>query len=296
VLPGTPPTPEAIALLTGRYLGWLRLDRHASPQTVRAYARDLLAWVEHLELDPQADLVEALRSAGERFVVTLRARALAARSIARRIAAVRSFGGWLVRQGVLPANPFGTLETPRIPRRLPVFIPPDELRLLLEAETHPRDRALLACFIRCGLRLSEVCGLDVRDVQRGPKLLRVRHGKGDRERSIPFTADTLAILEAWIARLPYTQGPLFPARHGLRVPRPLSTSRARRIVYQLTERILARRWHPHALRHGFATALLEAGVDLRTIQELLGHASLSTTQLYTHVTTAAKRRAVEGLG
>lgn len=276
-----------------------------SPLTVMAYARDLAEFLTHLgegtpaavpDAEP-AGRADALRNATSRYIAALRARKNAPRSIGRRIAALRSWSKFLVRTRALPADPFAMLETPRAPKRLPRVPHVADFAQFLGQIESLQERALFVVFGRCGLRISEARGLSVEDIERGPRQLRA-FGKGSKERIVPFNDDSLATLEAHIAELPYSTGPLFPSRRNgqIQMPvRPMSVSALRQTVYRHTQKILGRRWHPHSLRHLFATDLYERDVDLQVIQELLGHASIATTTIYTHVSAGRKREAIERL-
>lgn len=261
-------------------------DRGCSPATLEAYGRDLKAYLTHVH---SADLA----SAAETFLDALRERGSAPASIGRRVACLRSWGKYLVDESVLEANPFVKLRAPKMPLRLPRFAGDEEIGRIKAGIATPSERAMLMLFVRCGLRIGEVRALRIQSFERGPQLLRVV-GKGDKERLIPITRDTSQVLDTYLQTLPYTHGPLFPMRQGRRLVRPIrpmSISGIRGIVYRITARA-GRKLNPHALRHSFATALLDAGADLRTLQELMGHASLNTTQIYLHVSAKRKEDAV----
>lgn len=270
------------------FLAWMeRIGR--SPRTSQAYADDLAEWLTHIRVGART---VAWPAAADAFVEAQRQRGNAASSIARRIACLKSFGVFLVKSGRLPANPFAKMESPRGRRRLPKFKAADEIKAIMvaAASDSPIANLVMTIFLRCGLRIAELRNLRVEDVHRGPKQLFVR-GKGSKERLVELSDPTLAMLEAHIADLPDRQGWLFPSKLK---GQPLSISGIRGIVYRITAKA-GGRIHPHALRHSFASALLEQGVDLRTVQELLGHASLNTTQIYLHVSNRAKRNAVDAL-
>jgi integrase/recombinase XerC len=224
----------------------------------------------------------------------------AATSAARALAAWRSFGRFCVRRGLLASDPARTLSFPRRPSRLPRTLPRIDLNDALDRLAQAgdpqagRDRALLEMTYSAGLRLSELVGLDVRDLDRSARLLRVR-GKGRRERIAPVGERALAALDAYHRDL---------ARSGVRVPGApgdaLFPGRGGRLSGRTVQRAVRRRLAgvaaglgvtPHALRHSFASHLLDAGADLRAIQELLGHRSLASTQVYTHVTSTRLRQA-----
>jgi integrase/recombinase XerC len=211
-------------------------------------------------------------------------------SIARNLSGVRTFFSFLVREGHLPSNPADGVAAPKAPRRLPSFLPVDEVLHLLDTVAEQgllgsRDRAILELLYATGIRVGELVGLAGRDLKLPSRTARIR-GKGRVEREAPLTEPSARALEAYLEHRTRAGRPLEPggsvflnARGG-----PLSDRSVRRIVDRwIREAAIARRVSPHTLRHTFATHLLAGGADLRAIQELLGHKSLSTTQKYTHV-------------
>jgi len=281
--------------LIARFLDHLRHERGLSAHTVRAYGGDLETFLAFLAAyfdRPAAEIAAgdvdlvALRA----FVAASDARGLAKRSQGRSIAALRAFFAWATRVGELAADPAARLRTPKAPRTLPEHLRPGEVETLLEAPAGDsfaavRDRALLELLYASGLRVSELVSLDWLDLDLGERTLRVV-GKGGKERQVPFGRPAQEALRRWreIAALACgdgaADGAVFLNRRGGR----LTDRSVRRVLDRaVAATALARGVHPHALRHSFATHLLEHGADLRAIQELLGHASLSTTQRYTHV-------------
>ncbi|MEM8934245.1 MAG: tyrosine recombinase XerC, partial [Acidobacteriota bacterium] len=231
------------------------------------------------------------------FVASLSRRRLAKRTQARTLSAVRSLLRYATQQEVLGANPAAGIRGPKLDSTLPHHLRPGEIETLIETEIHDgplglRDRALLEVLYGCGLRVAELTGLDWHDLDLGGRTLRVV-GKGDKERMVPFGHPALDALRAWKAVWPEIrrrfrgadlpeadESPVFLNTRGARI----STGSVRYLLDRLgVDAAVAGGVHPHALRHTFATHLLEHGADLRSIQELLGHASLSTTQRYTHV-------------
>lgn len=209
------------------------------------------------------------------------------------MACLKSFGKFLNRSGALAASPFGALEAPQVPKRLPKIPDFDAVVMMLAGIADPRHRAVMELFVWCGLRIAELRSLHVEDIHRGPKILRVV-GKGDKERAIPIAGETLGILEAHLATLGYSQGWLFPGRQFRGQPiRPQSMSSIRAIVYRYSRELMGGRWWPHAFRHVCATHLLETGTDLPTVQAILGHSSIQTTAMYLHVSDQRMRAAVE---
>lgn len=274
------------------YLEHLRVERRASPHTLRAYATELDRLVAHLggadvawgEVD-----LDRLR----RFL-SARGADVGRRSLGRTVAVVRSFFAHLKRTGAIDANPAAALRTPRFRRALPRYVAEDELRrvlgddrLITDARA-ARDAALLEVLYGSGLRASEAVGLDWRDVQLGRRQLHVRSGKGGKDRIVPLTSAACAALRALAAvseRASATE-PVFRGSRGTR----LAVRSVGRIVARAMRAAGAAEVNPHALRHSCATHLLDHGADLRSIQELLGHASLSTTQRYTHVSLKQMQR------
>jgi integrase/recombinase XerC len=291
------------------FLEHLRLNDNASLHTVRAYDSDLSQFLTFLaghvgrrrgELTADDFIHGHIRA----FLGDLHRRGNSRASAARRLAAIRTFGRYLRREGVLDGDPAALVGTPKREQRLPAHLGEAEMLRLLDVPdvSQPlgrRDRAILELFYASGLRLSELVGLDLEDVNLSSRVVRVL-GKGGKERIVPFNRTTQASLRAWLkdrdtAARPDTQR----SRSVLRKGRPveplflnyqggrLSTRSVDRLVRKYVAACSTRFGiSPHALRHSFATHLLERGADLRAIQELLGHARLSTTQRYTHVNAA----------
>jgi integrase/recombinase XerC len=274
------------------FLEHLRVQKRYSPRTVEEYGDDLAQFLAYLD-ERRIDLrkVDALALRG--FLGRLHGR-LAPASVSRKLSAIRSLYRYLQKKGLVEANPGALVKSPKLPKQLPKVLPVDEVFALVETPRDDtplgaRDRAILETLYGGGLRCSELVGLDLRDLDRSGGVVRVL-GKGRKERIVPLGAKAWAAIDRWLELRPGL----------LARPRPGQTPAALFLNYRggrLTTRWVARaldRWakvcairrhvHPHALRHTFATHLLDAGADLRGIQELLGHASISTTQRYTHVT------------
>ena len=289
------------------FLDHLRLNRNLSQHTVRAYRSDLSQFVDfaagRLEREPCVDDFDhALLRA---YLAGTYERRQASSSAARKLAAVRTFARYLVREGLLEGDPGTLVSAPRVERRMPAHLAVDEVGALIAAPDPGtplglRDRAILELFYASGLRLSELVGLDIEQVNLPGRMVRVL-GKGGKERIVPFnTAAATAIRRYLPARSELlsrgpgggawrpgeargTGDPLFVNHRGGR----LSGRSVARMVQRCVTRVGAERGiSPHALRHSFATHLLERGADLRAIQELLGHARITTTQRYTHVNAA----------
>ena len=266
------------------FLRYLDLQRGASRHTLRGYATDLAEFRAFLSREAIGDLADADPRAIRAWLVRLHDRKLAKSSIARKLATVRSCFRYLARLGVVEFNPARQVRSPRLPKRMPSFLPKDESKGLLDAETERskaglRDHALLELLYATGLRVAECCGLDLDDVDRRRGAVRVM-GKGGKERVVPVGDAALGALDAWLSVRGEGRGALFTNSRGGR----LGTRSVHRIVKRRSRAAgIDRRVTPHTLRHTFATHMLGEGADLRLIQELLGHSRLTTTQRYTHV-------------
>ncbi|MEU8388324.1 tyrosine recombinase XerC [Micromonospora sp. NPDC048843] len=304
--------------------------RNRSAHTVRAYVTDLVSLLDHAVRMGCVDLAELDLSVLRSWLAKQRTTGAARTSLARRAASARAFSAWAHRAGLLPADVGATLASPRAHRELPSVLRADQAAALVEAPsrqapspnappTNPartdaepadaaagpaqgaaeaaeavplRDRVLLELLYATGVRVSEVCGLDVGDIDHGRRVIRV-FGKGGRERSVPYGVPAQRALDEWLRRgRPAMVGArsgdalLLGARGGR-----LNPTTARQIVGAYAETAGLPRTSPHDLRHTAATHLLEGGADLRAVQELLGHSSLASTQIYTHVSVERLRAA-----
>ena len=288
------PLPTAFEAALTDYERHIRSVRALSEHSVRAYVADATSLLDHASRmgRDQVGAVDlaALRSWLARLAATGQARS----SVARRAAAARSFTAWAHRNGLADIDAGALLATPKAARTLPGVLRQDEAGALLDVaalaadDGDPcglRDLALLEVLYASGIRVGELCGLDLGDLDRGRALLRVL-GKGAKERAVPLGTPAVRALDAWLQRgRPALAGAgsgaaLFVGARGARIdPRTV-----RRVVHELLRHVPgAPDLGPHGLRHSAATHLLEGGADLRSVQELLGHATLATTQIYTHV-------------
>jgi integrase/recombinase XerD len=268
------------------------LAARRAPRTVEAYRRDLSALASWLGRPPHTVTTEEL----ERYLAELRAEGLAGSTIARRAAAIRSFFRHLILLGQRADNPAAELDLPRRNRRLPRTLSPGEAERLVEAAngTSPRDlrdRALVELLYGAGLRVSEAVGLDKTGADLDARIVRCI-GKGNKERIVPVGRQATEALRRYLSR----GRPFLDRRHRPELflnaqGGPLTRAGAFLILRKLAAKagLEPERVHPHLLRHSFATHLLEGGADLRSVQEMLGHADLSTTELYTHVTDRRRR-------
>ena len=295
------------------FLQYLRLNRHVSAHTVRAYESDVtqyLAWVasdtgkKMSQLQP-ADLdMTSVRG----HVADLNKAGKARSSVARKLSGLRTFVKYLRREAIIDHDPTAMAIAPKRDQTIPTHLSEPEIERLIETPDTGdplgrRDRAILELFYASGLRLSELVAIDLEDLNLSERMVRVM-GKGGKERLVPFNQSTLTAIKVWIkdraaitsARVPRAVAPKRPKGAKADVQDPLFINyRGTRLTGRSVDRLLRRYVaqcstrmgiSPHALRHSFATHLLQRGADLRAIQELLGHARLSTTQRYTHVNAA----------
>lgn len=295
---------SALELAIGGFLTYLRAEKNASPLTLKSYGEDLAGLVEILrgESDAAPPEPEEISTLDLRsYAASLHERGYAQATIARRLASLRSFFRYGQREGWCQANPAKPLRNPRRSRKLPHFLSSEELNRLLTAPPAApgaglRDRAILETLYSAGLRVSELVGLNDGDLDFAQELVHVR-GKGKRERLAPLGSFAIKAIRRWLEQRRLqpraAQGagaPVFTNRFGGRLT---TRSVGRMLEKYLRETGLDRRTTPHTLRHSFATHLLDRGADIRSVQELLGHKSLVTTQIYTHVSTAALRAVYE---
>lgn len=281
------------------FITYLTVERGASRNTIAAYTRDLRAYCDALRERRVSDPAQATREDVNAFVLALSKRGLAPSSIERSVAAVKSFHKFLVREGVATDHPAGRVSLPKKPAHLPDVVSIEDIDRLLGQpfEQKPaglRDRAALEVLYGCGLRVSELVGLDMLDIDLAEGLVRVR-GKGDKDRIVPIAGVASSALEEYFGhgrpflRAKKTRGAADPSAVFVNVRGGRLTRQA---VFGIVKRYGGRVGldiHPHTLRHSFATHLLDGGADLRSLQEMLGHADISTTQVYTHVGLAHVR-------
>lgn len=284
---------ENLSPLLQQFRAHLEDEKGSSPHTVRNYLIDLVDYERYLTERMKLSLLAGTHAAIRGYLGTL-STDHAPSSRARRLASIKSFYKYLVRQKLLPASPAKLVKSPKLPKTLPKVLPVEEVFAILDMPDLKtvlglRDKAILEMLYGGGLRISELCGLNTLDVDRSGRIVRVM-GKGSKERLVPVNAQSIRALEAYLARrgeLLATPKPeqdpdamFLNFRGGRLTPRSI----ARHLDTYVLKCALARKVSPHAMRHSFATHLLGGGADIRSIQELLGHSSLSTTQRYTQVT------------
>jgi integrase/recombinase XerC len=268
------------------FLDHLAHQRRLSPATCEGYAGDL---DRLLVVNPGTPFERMAPHAIRRTVAKLHSEGLSGRTLARMLSAWRSFFRWLARHHGLPANPCVGIRAPKVPKALPKALSPDAAQRLLDAPAEAplelRDKAMFELFYSSGLRLAELVSLDAADA---PLVLRDREvtvtGKGSRTRTVPVGARAVEALAAWLAvrggHAAADEQALFVGARGRRIDPTVVQTALRRWALRagLTEKV-----HPHVLRHSFASHVLQSSGDLRAVQEMLGHASISTTQVYTHL-------------
>lgn len=290
--------------LVGRYLDHLRAERGLAGNTVDAYRRDLEVYGRYLGEVGIDDPREVLTDDIEAFVAWLRTtdaahgRPYAASSVARIVVAVRGFHRFLAREGLVAEDPSASVGTPRADRALPKALSVEQVDRLLAAPTGDepralRDRAMLELLYGAGLRITELITLDVDDLDESERLVRV-HGKGDKHRLVPYGEVAGRALDRWLVAGRPTLAAGAPALFVNARGGRLSRQGVWKIVRHHADRVgLGDRVSPHTLRHSFATHLLDGGADVRAVQELLGHASVTTTQVYTLVSRRILREVYE---
>lgn len=270
------------------FLNYLAQEKRLSEHTVVNYQRDLKQFTTFcLELE-LTDWTDIKASDIRRFVVFLNKQKLANKSIQRMLSTVRSFYRYLMREGLVNSNPAQSVQAPKVEKRLPATLDVDQMTALLEHTNqdgfiNSRDRAIMELFYSSGLRLAELANLNIRDIDFGDFLVFVT-GKGNKGRVVPVGKQAIAAMKQWLEVREQAgfieQQALFLSKQGKRLG---VRSIQLRLQYWGKQHGVSDKVHPHRLRHAFASHMLEASGDLRAVQELLGHADLSTTQIYTHV-------------
>jgi integrase/recombinase XerC len=280
-----------------KYINYLEVERNASPYTVRNYTTDLLDFFQFLRTKEIGSLKEVDKHTLRDYLAHLMEQGLVKASIARKLSAIRSFYRYLLREEIISTSPVASTFSPKLDKRLPSFLTLEEMERLLEVPdlSTPqgrRDRALLELLYASGLRVSELVSVNVEQVNLDSREIRV-WGKGSKERMVLVGEPAVRALSAYLSQgRPKLLGKkrsdaLFLNRYGERLPE----RRVQRILQKYANIAgIDKGVHPHMLRHTFATHLLDGGADLRVVQELLGHANLSSTQIYTHVTKAQARK------
>lgn len=290
--------PDSMRDAVDEFVRYLKNVENRSAHTVRAYAADAVSLLDHAVRMRCASVDELDITVLRSWLARLRTSGAARSSLARRAASARAFSHWAYRNGLLPAQTGAQLASPRAHRALPAVLRADQAAMLVDGPVGHwspvalRDHVVLELLYATGIRVSELCGLDLADVDRNRRVLRVL-GKGSRERMVPFGLPADRALDVWLrhgrpalARPTSAQALLLGAR-GKRLQQAV----ARRVVSAYAAAAGLPRTGPHGLRHSAATHMLEGGADLRAVQEFLGHSSLASTQIYTHVSVERLRAA-----
>ena len=282
-----------LAALYDEFLGYLAVERGASPHTIDAYRRDLAVYTAFLATRDVTAPDDVTRDDVIAYISALRDRDLAPSSVERKVASAKSFHKFLVREGITENHPTASLPLPKVPKRLPEVVSIAEVDRMLsqpfpEGPAGMRDRAMLEVLYGCGLRVSELTGLDLTDIDLADGFLRV-FGKGSKERIVPIAGVAFRTLGDYLS---HGRPSLRPkSSHARQDPAAVFLNQrggrmTRQTVFTTVRRYAGRvglSMHPHTLRHSFATHMLEGGADLRSLQDMLGHSDISTTQIYTHV-------------
>ena len=280
-----------------RYINYLEAERRASPYTLRNYKADLLDFFGFLRGEGHVTLAQANKDSLCSYLSKLSDIGTAKSSVARKLSAIRSFFRYLLRENVIRENPFINLESPRLDKRLPLFLTLEEIKKLVQSPdlSKPegkRDRAWLELLYASGIRVSELAQLKIEQVNLDTHEIRVI-GKGSKERVVLMGKPAVKAIHNYLVEARSDllgnrkSDLLFLTRFG----KPLTVRRIQKLLDAHAKSIgIAKRVHPHMVRHTFATHMLDGGADLRVVQELLGHADLSSTQIYTHVTKQQARK------
>ena len=280
-----------------KYRNYLEAERNASPYTVRNYSTDLMDFIHFLKSKKISSLEQVDKHTVRSYLAYLIEQGVVKRSIARKLSALRSFYRYLMREQIISVNPVATTSSPKLDKRLPAFLSLEQVvRLITSPDLSTplglRDRALMELLYACGMRVSELASLNLEQIDLGSGEMRV-WGKGSKERLVLMGKPAIDALTAYLDRgRPELIGKkgnaaLLLNRYGGR----LTERQVQRILVKYANSVgIDKRVYPHLLRHTFATHLLDGGADLRVVQELLGHASLTSTQIYTHVTKSQAKK------
>lgn len=267
------------------FFEYLRSEKWAAEQTLKSYRRDLSQLQQFCLLRHIAGWADLNSLDIRQFVAARHKKGIGAKSIQRELAAIRSFYRFLLKKQLVEVNPAHGVRAPKASKKLPKTLDVDQVTGMLDADADSvleiRDKAMFELFYSSGLRLSELTMLDLKDLSLADGMLRVRFGKGGKQRQLPVGSKAISALRQWIDCRPDAETPaLFISAKGLRIGQRNVQMRLNKWCIQkgVSEHV-----HPHMLRHSFASHMLESSQDIRAVQELLGHADISTTQIYTHL-------------
>jgi len=290
--------------LVRKFLEYLDTERNYSANTILSYETDLMSLINFLNGEGIKSFKDVHKESLRAFIGFLIDNGFSQRSVARKIASMRSFFKYLRRQKIIEGNPALVLITPKVNKRLPSFLNEQAVRQLLSlpdtaAQYGKRDKAILELFYSTGIRLSELINLNINDVKSNEGIVKVK-GKGRKERIVPIGRKALSAINDYLA----TRKDVVTPSHRVSIEHPLFIIEPDRRMYPQAVGRMVRKFimmiseikkkSPHVLRHTFATHMLNRGADLRAVKELLGHESLSTTQVYTHVSSAQMKKVYEG--
>lgn len=269
-----------------KYLAHIEHDKNFSLQTLRAYQNDLHQYLSFLRAEDCNDFAKATRLLLRKFLAFLKGQNYSKTTIARKLVSIRSLYKFLCREGILECNPVENVRTPKQDRKLPKFMSINDTEVLLSLPDRSsllgiRDSAIMETLYSTGMRVSELVGMDVADVDFRSGIVKVK-GKGKKERLLPIGNHALSAVQLYLDKRGSLKQALFLNKRGGRLT---ERSVARMLEKYAKKAGMGPHISPHTFRHSFATHLLDRGADLRSVQELLGHANLSTTQIYTHITT-----------
>lgn len=279
---------ETLTQSVDEFLDFLANQRRLSEHTVTNYRRDLKQLTEFCQQHELSDWARVKTKDLRQFAAFLHRKGLSGRTIQRMLSAIRAFYRFLIRQGLAESNPAQAVQAPKSEKRLPSTLDVDQMNALLDHTTPDtfvatRDRAIMELFYSSGLRLAELAALDLRDIDFGDRLVHVT-GKGNKDRVCPVGSQAMRALQDWLVKRDQTgffdQPAVFITQQGRRLG---VRSIQKRLSFWGKKHGISDHVHPHRLRHAFASHMLESSGDLRAVQELLGHADISTTQIYTHV-------------
>lgn len=287
--------------LLDQFIGYLEYERNASPETCRAYSNDIIQFLRYAGVDENFKPSSVDRAAARGFIAHVRNNGAGKTTTARKLSSLRSFFRYLMREGIVDENPFAGLRQPKKDRKLPLMLDEQQVKLLLETPpadkfAGARDRAILETLYSTGARVGELAGMNTQDVDFVGQTVRVR-GKRKKERMLPLGSFAIKALQHYLERreirgqrMAMHRRALFVNKNGGR----LTDRSIRRMLDKYARKVgFSSAISPHTLRHSFATHMLNRGADLRSVQELLGHKNLSTTQIYTHLTTDRLRAIYE---
>jgi tyrosine recombinase XerC len=268
-----------------KFINYLKVEKNAAEHTIKNYTVDLDSFSLFIQ---DMDIAQIDHLALRRFLAEMRSKAYSKRTIARKLASLRSFFKFLYREGYIKSNPIAAISSPKLDKKLPTFLDVNQVtRVIMKPDTNTdaglRDRAILETLYSTGIRVSELVGLDLQDVDFISGVIKV-FGKGSKERIVPVGDEALNAIRRYNDKKDKkdkAKDAVFLNNHGGR----LTDRSVRRVLDKYIHACaIEEKISPHSLRHSFATHLLDRGADLRSVQELLGHMNLSTTQIYTHVT------------